>query len=196
MLLLLISLIEGGALDALRDVKKQYQRNNKLFDKTIDEMPVFGTIASQFNDSGTSRLFKDIVNRLTDQKLFRFSKSNLKIPLNEKICIIPQNRIRYLSEISEENRKYNKWVEKQQKIASSIYNLESSINYFDKKNDKDIIKKIKLKLIEIEGELDSENNDLLKTWSSLSKDYSEQFFEFKVRNKKLRIKTLQSHCLD
>ena len=49
-----------GALDALRDVKKQYQRNNKLFDKTIDEMPVFGTIASQFNDSGTSRLFKDI----------------------------------------------------------------------------------------------------------------------------------------
>ena len=134
-----------GALDALRDVKKQYQRNNKLFDKTIDEMPVFGTIASQFNDSGTSCLFKDIVNRLTDQKLFRFSKSNLKIPLNEKICIIPQNRIRYLSEISEENRKYNKWVEKQQKIASSIYNLESSINYFDKKNDKDIIKKIKLK---------------------------------------------------
>ena len=94
-----------------------------------------------------------------------------------------------MSEISEENRKYNKWVEKQQKIASSIYNLESSINYFDKKNDKDIIKKIKLKLIEIEGELDSENNDLLKTWSSLSKDYSEQFFEFKVRNKKLRIKT-------
>ena len=84
-----------------------------------------------------------------------------------------------MSEISEENRKYNKWVEKQQKIASSIYNLESSINYFDKKNDKDIIKKIKLKLIEIEGELDSENNDLLKTWSSLSKDYSEQFLSLK-----------------
>ena len=178
-----------GALDALRDVKKQYQRNNKLFDKTIDEMPVFGTIASQFNDPGTTSLFKDIVNRLVHKKLFRFSKSNLKIPLNEKICIIPQNRIRYLSEISEENRKYNKWVEKQQKIASSIYNLKSSINFFDKKSDEVVIKKIKLKLDKIEAELDSENNDLLKTWNSLSKAYSEPIFEFKVRNKKLRIKT-------
>ena len=56
MLLLLNKFDRRGALDALRDVKKQYQRNNKLFDKTIDEMPVYGTIASQFNDSGTNSI--------------------------------------------------------------------------------------------------------------------------------------------
>jgi len=103
-----------GALDALRDVKKQYQRNHNLWDTNPDEMPVFGTIASQFNDPGMNNLYKaimDVVVKKTNAPL----NSNYKVTLemSEKIYVIPPNRTRYLSEITENNRQYNSWVEKQ-----------------------------------------------------------------------------------
>ena len=112
-----------GSLDALRDVKKQYQRNNNLFSKNIDSMPVFGTIASQFNDPGLNNLYNFILRKINDKNFKNFSSSTKKIPSYERICIIPQKRIRYLSEISDENRSYNTWVDEQKNIASEIYNL-------------------------------------------------------------------------
>jgi methylmalonyl-CoA mutase len=77
-------------------------------------MPVFGTIASQFNDPGMNNLYKaimDVVVKKTNAPL----NSNYKVTLemSEKIYVIPPNRTRYLSEITENNRQYNSWVEKQ-----------------------------------------------------------------------------------
>ena len=111
-----------GALDALRDVKKQYQRNHNLWDAKPDAMPVFGTIASQFNDPGTNVLYRhliDLINKKTDAHL----ESEISFPEgeSEKIYIIPPSRVRYLSEISESNRAYAKWVKDQSKIASKLY---------------------------------------------------------------------------
>jgi methylmalonyl-CoA mutase len=110
-----------GALDALRDVKKQYQRNHQLWEKKPDEMPVFGTTASQFNDPGVNQLFKALMEKITEKTGVKF-KSAIKVKgeIPEKISIIPTHRTRYLSEISETVRNYNHWSEKQADIAQQL----------------------------------------------------------------------------
>ncbi len=114
-----------GAADALRDVKKQFQRNHKLFDKEADTMPVYGTIASQFNDPGMNNLYRSLID-LIDHKTGSNFKSDFKATdeMSEKIFIIPPARNRYLSEISETVRNYNKQAIEQAEIAEKLYQLE------------------------------------------------------------------------
>lgn len=118
-----------GAIDALRDVQKQYQRNHKLFEQNTDEMPIIGTIASQFNDPGMnnlySRVIKCIVSKNFPQLESHFHAEN---EMSEKIFIIPPGRTRYLSEISENNRRYDDWAKKQATIAQKMYSLKMSID--------------------------------------------------------------------
>ncbi|RLD61353.1 MAG: hypothetical protein DRJ05_02825, partial [Bacteroidetes bacterium] len=100
-----------GGLDALRDVKKQYQRNHQAFEKPMDEMPVYGTIASQFNDPGVNTLFIALIEKIKEKTGVDFNlKSHDAGELPEKIFIIPPKRVRYLSEISETIRTYNEWT--------------------------------------------------------------------------------------
>ncbi|HSI89876.1 MAG TPA: cobalamin-dependent protein, partial [Adhaeribacter sp.] len=100
-----------GALDAIRDVKKQYKRNHQLWDISDDDIPVFGTIASQFNDPGMNRLYKAVMTKISEKSGTEFA-SHLTTTgeMSEKVYIIPPSRTRYLSEISENNRNYDKWV--------------------------------------------------------------------------------------
>ncbi|MFN9519930.1 MAG: cobalamin-dependent protein, partial [Bacteroidota bacterium] len=96
-----------GALDALRDVKKQYQRNHKLFDQNPDTMPVYGTIASQFNDPGMNSLYKAVMDKVVEKTgAALHSTYEITDEMSEKVYIIPPSRTRYLSEISENNRNY------------------------------------------------------------------------------------------
>jgi methylmalonyl-CoA mutase len=117
-----------GALDALRDVQKQFQRNHKLFENKPEEMPVFGTIASQFNDPGMNKLYvtvmQTIVARTGADLNSNFHASN---EMSEKIYVIPPTRTRYLSEISENNRRYDSWANKQSDIARKLYQLDGAI---------------------------------------------------------------------
>jgi methylmalonyl-CoA mutase len=85
-----------GALDALRDVKKQFQRNHQLWDKKPEDMPVFGTIASQFNDPGTNQLYKHIIEKISE-KTGAALRSTFEITreMSEKIFVIPPHRTRY-----------------------------------------------------------------------------------------------------
>ena len=178
-----------GALDALRDVKKQYQRNNNLFSKNIDSMPVFGTIASQFNDPGLNNLYNFILRKINDKNFKNFSYLTKKIPSYERICIIPQKRIRYLSEISDENRSYNTWVDEQKNIASEIYNLNSTKKILEKENtESELLMKIKKILLLKEQKLNSENKKLIKQWDNLKKLYKNPTFKFNVRKKEISIK--------
>jgi methylmalonyl-CoA mutase len=114
-----------GSLDALRDVKKQYQRNHNLWDKKPEDMPVFGTIASQFNDPGTNQLYKHLIDKVAEKTTVDL-KSTFQITreMSEKIFVIPPHRTRYLSEISETNRKYDAWVTAQAEIAQNLYALD------------------------------------------------------------------------
>src|SRR5690606_17950982 len=117
-----------GALDALRDVKKQYKRNHQLWDVSDEEIPVFGTIASQFNDPGMNQLYRAVMARLSEKTGVEFD-SNLQTSkeMSEKVYIIPPARTRYLSEISETIRSYDKWTKDQGEIAQKLYGIKKSI---------------------------------------------------------------------
>ncbi|PHS64908.1 MAG: methylmalonyl-CoA mutase [Flavobacterium sp.] len=117
-----------GALDALRDVKKQYMRNNNLWDVHQDDLPVFGTIASQFNDPGMNQLYKAIMDKLVEKTKANL-KSNYQISeeMSEKIYIIPPARVRYLSEISENNRGYDSIVNTQVEVAQKLFGIYKTI---------------------------------------------------------------------
>ena len=136
-----------GALDAIRDVKKQYQRNRNLFHEDIDSMPVFGTIASQFNDPGMNTLYKQIMGKLVEKTGTKLDSSfEITNEMSEKIFIIPPKRIRYLAEIAENNRSYDQWVNDQADNAEKLYGLQLSMDTLKDSDidDKDrLIKKLK-----------------------------------------------------
>lgn len=118
-----------GALDALRDVKKQYQRSRQLFDQRPDDMPVYGTIASQFNDPGTNTLYRAIVDALVSRcGLDWLSGLHVSDEMSEKIYIIPPDRTRYLAEIVEENERYDAFVERQAELARRLWRLRGAID--------------------------------------------------------------------
>ena len=118
-----------GALDALRDVKKQYMRNHNLWDTPMDEMPVFGTIASQFNDPGMNSLYRAVIDKINERFPDKKLESNFEITseMSEKQFIIPPNRTRYLSEITETNRNYFTEAKKQRDIAQKLYGIYQTI---------------------------------------------------------------------
>ena len=182
-----------GAQDALRDVKKQYQRNHQQFDKSPDSMPVFGTIASQFNDPGMNRLYKAVMDKVVE-KTHANLKSTYKITeeMSEKIYIIPPSRTRYLSEISENNRNYDKWVKKQAEIADKLYGLKSSIDTLKTStiDDKDrLIKALDETYHQVALDLDPRNRNILETWEQKKDLYRNEYYVFKVRDKEIKIKT-------
>ena len=178
-----------GSLDALRDVQKQYQRNNQRFDENIEDMPVYGTIASQFNDPGTNTLYKEVMKKFQDEKIGNFNSSyEISDEMSEKIYVIPSQRVRYLSEIAENNRAYDKWVIEQKKIAQKLYVLDETIKIIDDGLEK-TKKELQKKYNELLTDLDPKNKLLIDNWSELIDKYRSEFFNYKVRSKTLSIKT-------
>jgi len=182
-----------GALDALRDVRKQYQRNHNLWDEAVDSMPVHGTIASQFNDPGMNSLYKVIMDKLVEKtKSDLNSTFEITHEMSEKIYVIPPERTRYLSEISENNRSYDKWVDKQVLAADKLFGLHSSIATLEASTieDKDRLIKSLQEVFENEKlNFDPKNWDLLQKWDEKKQAYKNPVFEFKVRDKVLKIET-------
>ncbi len=174
-------------------MKKQYQRNHKLFDRKPDDMPVFGTIASQFNDPGTNSMYKSLMD-LVANKTGAPLHSHYKITdeMSEKIYIIPPARTRYLSEISENNRKYDKWAKDQGAIAQRLFAIRRTIETLNATNteDKDrLIKTLEEVYGKTELELDPKNKHLLEHWAEKKQQYTGEYYIYKVRDKELKIKT-------
>lgn len=182
-----------GALDALRDVKKQYQRNHQLWDANVDTMPVFGTIASQFNDPGMNKLYREVIETLNSKCGANLQSSfEASDEMSEKIFIIPPPRTRYLSEISEDNRKYNDWAKQQGVVAQKLYNLHETMEHLknSEMDDRDrLVKKLQEEYARVELDLDPHNRELIKHWPDLIEKYKAPEFIFKVRDKELRLKT-------
>ncbi|RYZ47150.1 MAG: methylmalonyl-CoA mutase, partial [Sphingobacteriales bacterium] len=183
-----------GALDALRDVKKQYQRNHKLFDSKPDDMPVFGTIASQFNDPGTNTMYRslmDIVVKKTGAEALQ-SGFQMTDEMSEKIYIIPPNRTRYLSEITENNRNYDKWVASQAGVAQKLFGIRKTIDTLLETTieDKDrLVKELEEVYSRLALDLDPKNMLVLKNWEAKKRHFQDEFYVFRVREKEIRIKT-------
>lgn len=206
-----------GALDALRDVKKQYMRNNNLWHVDMEDMPVFGTIASQFNDPGMNSLYKAIMDKLVE-KTGADLKSSFEITkeMSEKIFVIPPARTRYLSEIAENNRAYDKKVDEQVNIAQKLYGIFKTIcsvaNVMSSKvetsllgknglNDEEILKLVQddnnqefLSLLfkefdRVKMNLDPYNWEIILNWQEKVEKYKNPIYSFKVRDKEIKIET-------
>jgi len=189
-----------GALDALRDVRKQYKRNHNLWDAEDDSLPVVGTIASQFNDPGTNELYKKLMDKIEEKKPSGL-KSHFTITkeMSEKIYIIPPHRTRYLSEISENNRAYDAWVNNQKTVAEKIYRLHGAVEELEAeiavaKADRKEELEISLKIVQasfdrIKLDLDPHNWEIIQTWQAKKKLYSDPEYKFLVRDKEIKIQT-------
>jgi methylmalonyl-CoA mutase len=198
-----------GALDALRDVKKQYQRNHNLWDVNPDEMPVFGTIASQFNDPGMNTLYKSIMDKIVE-KTESDLKSTFKITreMSEKIFVIPPHRTRYLSEIAENNRKYDATAIGQQKVAQKLFGIFKTIDSISgiepllsksgleitnsnnaNQDDKVLISLLLNQFEKIKMDLDPHNWEIILNWNHKIAKYKNPVYTFKVRDKEINIAT-------
>ncbi|MDG1659396.1 MAG: methylmalonyl-CoA mutase family protein [Crocinitomicaceae bacterium] len=182
-----------GALDALRDVRKQYQRNQNLWEEDVDSMPVYGTIASQFNDPGMNSLYKVILDKVVEKTGADLNSTfEITNEMSEKIFVIPPERTRYLSEISENSRHYDNWVNDQVKVADKLYGLHMSISSMKDSSleDKDRLVRGLEEAYEAEKlNFDPKNMALIESWRDKKKLYKDPVFEFKVRDKVLKIET-------
>ena len=182
-----------GALDALRDVKKQFQRNHKLFDQDPDVMPVYGTIASQFNDPGVNALYATVIQTIQDKTSSDLSTSfDTNQELSEKIYIIPPKRVRYLSEIAENNRSYNDWAKQQSEIAQKLYGIHKTISTVKEAKllDSDrIIKDLQETYEKVSLNLDSKLQVIIDEWDQVKASYSNDIYTYLVRGKEINVET-------
>ena len=179
-----------GSLDAIRDVKKQYRRNHNLWDAKDEDIPVYGTIASQFNDPGMNNLYKhliDLINKSSKTDFLSSFKSNKE--LSEKVFIIPPNRVRYLSEIAENNREFDKRLSKQVEIADKLFVLTKTLKEFSWENNSTVKSNLEDKIEQIKLDFDARNQKTIDEWDSFYQSYNEEFFKFNVRDKELKIAT-------
>ena len=182
-----------GALDALRDVKKQYRRNHGLWEMKEEDIPVYGTIASQFNDPGVNTLYRELVSQLGSKTEFKLKSTLAKqSEISEKNHIIPPSRVRYLSEITENNRGYDRWVNQQREIAQQLYGVHKAMEALQSSPtpEKDILLSGLEKLYaQIELELDPKNKKKIEEWAGKVLSYSNDQYIFKVRDKEITVKT-------
>ena len=205
-----------GSLDALRDVKKQYMRNNNLWDIPQDQLPVYGTIASQFNDPGMNTLYKAIMDKLVEKSNADLKSTfHISDEMSEKIFVIPPARTRYLSEIAENNRAYDKTADQQVEVAQKLYGIYKTIcsvadvtdssliaSFIDKHglNSDEILKQVQndttnfitLLIAEFDRvklDLDPYNWEVITGWDDQVNRYKNPVYSFKVRDKEIKIDT-------
>ncbi|HEX9981201.1 MAG TPA: methylmalonyl-CoA mutase family protein [Flavobacterium sp.] len=198
-----------GSLDALRDVKKQYQRNHQLWDADPDSLPVFGTIASQFNDPGMNTLYKAVMDKIREKTNGDLESSfEITREMSEKIFVIPPHRTRYLSEISESNRKYDADANAQQQVAQKLYGIyktiesvsgkipsiskagidESSVTSSDETTTQ-FIGLLQKEFDRVKMNLDPYNWEIILTWNDKVNKYKNPVYSFKVRDREIKIAT-------
>ena len=191
-----------GALDALRDVRKQVQRNRNLWDIPTENMPVFGCIASQFNDPGVNQLYRRLMELLaakSDGDL-NLTDSEAVSGESEKIYIIPPNRTRYLSEISENNRKYDEKAQRQSEIARNLFALNQSVLHLGgprlldnpaagAEHPNPTVNALSAAYQSLLKDLDPHHYDLIRNWEQKRARYCADEYVYQVRGKDIRVQT-------
>jgi isobutyryl-CoA mutase len=190
-----------GGLDALRDVRKQVQRNRNAWDTPVDQMPVFGCIASQFNDPGVNLLYRTLMD-IIDAKCGTALNSHFPKgeTLSEKIYIIPPHRTRYLSEITENNRRYDERVMQQCRIARQLYGLNLAIKQLggfsaiDMAPSANTISEPTLQALVTAfqatlKDFDPHHLEIIKGWEQKRARYKAEEYVYEVRGKQIKVKT-------
>ncbi len=179
---------KAGALDAIMEVKKQYKRNHSLWKATDEELPVVGTIAAQFNDTGINQLFSKLLEVIHTKTGVKFGDSIALTngsSTTSRSQIIPPKRVRYLSEISENNRAYDVWAKEQCVIASKLYQVTGTINNMPSK-DVQVLQSLEDIQKHFEKQLHPDCKQLLDEWPALQQKYKNDVFEYTVREKTIR----------
>jgi methylmalonyl-CoA mutase len=173
-----------GAEDALRNVRKQYRRNRNLFELPDEELPIFGTIASQFNDPGTNVLYLAMLNRFNEKKELGW-RSQLAAPIGDSLkqYIIPPDRIHYLGEIVQTARNYRKNVESQSRIARSLFQLKGARGQVKGDAAKDELDRL---IAGTDAELQEEPRRIIEGWAELKASYKQDAQVTRVRDKEIR----------
>ena len=176
-----------GALDAIQAVRKQFQRNHQLWEKPLEEMPVFSTKASQFNDWGTTALYNALIEKVNAKFTSLDLKSYEEQNVAEDSTIIPPKRVRYLSEIVDNNKNYDKQVEEQALIAKKMYLIDGAKALItDDEHTTDKLEKVFLK---IKKELSEENRLFLQGWHHFKEEMQQDTFSYLVRGKEIKVET-------
>ena len=184
-----------GAEDARRDVAKQLQRNRRQFSEPQDNMPVYGTIAAKYNDTGVTALYQGLLAALKERGLPEYKSSfpaiNVKTPA-ERSVIIPPQRQRYLGEIAAAVRQYHEHSQEQADIARQRQQLQASIAMLQAAGN-GIEPAVDAALEELvaqkEKSLDPYGRELLEQWPALRDRYQGDEFVMQVRDKDIRTKT-------
>jgi methylmalonyl-CoA mutase len=173
-----------GAEDALRNVRKQYRRNRNLFDVADESLPVFGTIASQFNDPGTNVLYRALLDAVNAKKGSSW-RSSLQVTEKESLkkYIIPPDRVHYLGEIVHTVRGYRKQVGEQSAVARRLFQLNGAREVL---GESAAIGEIDSKIAFFEAGLHEEPKKILKEWPELKASYRRDQLVTKVRDKEIR----------
>ena len=197
-----------GSLDAIRDVRKQYKRNHKLWDATDDEVPIYGTIASQFNDPGTNILYRRLMDVISERTGVSFApKLELPTERTDANYVIPPARTRYLAEIADNNESYDEHVQAQAEIARKLYQLNGTVEMLRanigkptleiiEEDCEDVVRVIQTtteepeylqdlvaKYFELMDRLDADAKTLLQDWPSMRKRYRASHYSFQVRDR-------------
>lgn len=184
-----------GSEDALRDVRKQYKRNHNLWSASDEELPIIGSIASQFNDSGVNKLFQVIMEKIENKagkKIGTENKAYLNLPEKQgRNFIIPPDRSRYLAEIAEMNKMYQDYVEEQASIARRLYQIQGTMEGIQEKRnpteaDQQTLKVLQEMYLKAENELSGECRTVIQNYKYLVQKYKADDFVYKVRDKEIR----------
>ncbi|WP_338752040.1 fused isobutyryl-CoA mutase/GTPase IcmF [Bacillus sp. FJAT-52991] len=176
-----------GSEDAKRQVQKQYQRSRNLFDQPLDEMPVYGTIASQFNDQGTNALFAALVETINEKTGTDWAASfSKKANVEKQNVIIPNDRRYYLREITEAVRGYHKRSEEQMNVARRLFQLEGAIEEVQaKETNGEVLSSLEALKAGLEDQLTAESKNILRGWAELREKYAGEKLITKVRDKEI-----------
>ncbi|MFH1985818.1 MAG: fused isobutyryl-CoA mutase/GTPase IcmF [Pseudomonadota bacterium] len=186
-----------GGEDAVRDVRKQVQRNRNAFDKDTEEMPVYGTIASKFNDDGVTALYHGLLDTIAQKTGVAFDSSLPRPQIKSstsKTIIIPPERTRYLSEISETIRGYHSATEAQAQRLRHHWHLTSTCAALEAGDlDGDtpaLLARLKAAVAETEKGIDPRARQLTDQWAAVRQAYSGDELVYHVRGKEIRVPLL------
>ncbi len=182
-----------GAADALRDVAKQYQRNRELWSRRPEQMPVYGTQASRFNDDGVTALYQGLLPKLAEFGLTvkpgKLAAVDAKFS-SGKNAIVPPGRSRYLAEIADTVREYHRFTAKQVKLARERQQLQESKRMLDENpspaggrgtGERELIEQIDELITERDSKLDANAKKLLAMWPDMQATYSGNQYVVKIR---------------
>jgi len=179
-----------GSEDALREVRKQYRRSHQQFELPDEKVPVYGTIASQFNDPGTNVLFAALMRKIVEKTEVDWPVENLDTtPIKiHKTSLIPTDKINYLQDIANTLRQYRKYTEEQSAIARKLYQLHGAKETLLASRDAsvpDVVAALDKQIELFEEKLHPECRRILAQWPKLKASYKQDQFVTKIRDKEI-----------